>query len=238
MANKKGYVYILTNPSFREDWVKIGKSARSVEERVKELDTTAVPLPFEIYAWIKTSKYNEIEVALHKMIDQLSELRIRKGREFFNIPPEQAWAILKTIASTQDDVEDYVRSFDKDTKEGDGLKHRKSPTPSPVGEDYSIRVGDKTIERSFKTWKQILVDYITVIYDEHPNDDYTQLHFQKKHKYPLFTNTEEEMSFSQSPYQIDDNLWMDTSWDRGSLKRIIDMLAEKYTDVVLNVNWK
>ena len=27
MNNKKpGYVYILTNPSFREDWVKIGKS--------------------------------------------------------------------------------------------------------------------------------------------------------------------------------------------------------------------
>ena len=27
MANKEpGYVYILTNPSFREDWVKIGKS--------------------------------------------------------------------------------------------------------------------------------------------------------------------------------------------------------------------
>lgn len=29
MANKEpGYVYILTNPSFREDWVKIGKSSR------------------------------------------------------------------------------------------------------------------------------------------------------------------------------------------------------------------
>ena len=27
MTNKEpGYVYILTNPSFREDWVKIGKS--------------------------------------------------------------------------------------------------------------------------------------------------------------------------------------------------------------------
>lgn len=29
MATKEpGYVYILTNPSFREDWVKIGKSSR------------------------------------------------------------------------------------------------------------------------------------------------------------------------------------------------------------------
>ena len=33
MSNKEpGYVYILTNPSFREDWVKIGKSSRPVGE--------------------------------------------------------------------------------------------------------------------------------------------------------------------------------------------------------------
>lgn len=43
--NEPGYVYILTNPSFREDWVKIGKSSRPVDIRSKELDNTAVPLP-------------------------------------------------------------------------------------------------------------------------------------------------------------------------------------------------
>ena len=52
-----GYVYILTNPSFKEDWVKIGKSSRPVDIRSKELDNTAVPLPFEIYATLKTVKY-------------------------------------------------------------------------------------------------------------------------------------------------------------------------------------
>lgn len=46
---ESGYVYILTNPSFREDWVKIGKSSGPVDIRSKELDNTAVPLPFEIY---------------------------------------------------------------------------------------------------------------------------------------------------------------------------------------------
>ena len=55
MSNKEpGYVYILTNPSFREDWVKIGKSSRPVDVRSKELDNTAVPLPFEIFATMKT----------------------------------------------------------------------------------------------------------------------------------------------------------------------------------------
>ena len=59
--NNKGYVYILTNPSFREDWVKIGKSSRSVDVRSKELDNTAIPLPFEIYATLKTSKFDKLQ---------------------------------------------------------------------------------------------------------------------------------------------------------------------------------
>lgn len=46
MTNNQGYVYILTNPSFKDDWVKIGKSSRPVNVRSKELDNTAVPLPF------------------------------------------------------------------------------------------------------------------------------------------------------------------------------------------------
>ena len=43
-AGSIGYVYILTNPSFKKDWVTIGKSSRPVDVRSKELDNTAVPL--------------------------------------------------------------------------------------------------------------------------------------------------------------------------------------------------
>lgn len=42
MESVKGYVYILTNPSFREDWVKIVKSSRLVDARSKELDNYAI----------------------------------------------------------------------------------------------------------------------------------------------------------------------------------------------------
>ena len=61
MNKEPGYVYILTNPSFREDWVKIGKSSRPVDVRSKELDNTAEPLPFEIFATMKITMYNEEE---------------------------------------------------------------------------------------------------------------------------------------------------------------------------------
>lgn len=103
--NDFGYVYILTNPSFKEDWVKIGKSSRPVNVRSKELDNTAVPLPFEVYATLKTCKYSEVEKLVHKTIDRLTDLRIRQSREFFNIMPAQALDILKDIAMTLDDAE-------------------------------------------------------------------------------------------------------------------------------------
>lgn len=104
MAKEPGYVYILTNPSFREDWVKIGKSSRPVNIRSKELDNTAVPLPFEIYATLQTVKFDVVEKKIHKAIDRLTDLRIRQNREFFNIKPELALEIFKDEAMILDDA--------------------------------------------------------------------------------------------------------------------------------------
>lgn len=100
-----GYVYILTNPSFREDWVKIGKSSRPVDVRSKELDNTAVPLPFEIFATMKTAKYNEAEKLVHRYIERFTNLRIRNNREFFNVKPEEALNIFSDVAMLLDDAE-------------------------------------------------------------------------------------------------------------------------------------
>jgi len=104
VTNEQGYVYILTNPSFKEDWVKIGKSSRPVDVRSKELDNTAVPLPFEIFATMKTRKYNEVEKLVHKTIDRLTDLRIRQNREFFNVSPQKALDIFRDIAMAVDDA--------------------------------------------------------------------------------------------------------------------------------------
>lgn len=50
-----GYIYILTNPSFK-DYVKIGY-ADNVEERVVQLNRTeCTPFAFRIYATYKVSE--------------------------------------------------------------------------------------------------------------------------------------------------------------------------------------
>ena len=102
--SEKGFVYILTNPAFRKDWVKIGMTTRPVDERIRDLDTTSIPLPFEVYATLRTSHWSKVEHHLHSMIDKLApRKRIRSGREFFNIPPAMALELLAECASVLDE---------------------------------------------------------------------------------------------------------------------------------------
>lgn len=118
-----GYVYILTNPSFKDNWVKIGKSSRPVDVRSKELDNTAVPLPFEIYATLETEKYNEAERQIHRLIDLVNpSMRIRKGREFFNVTPETALRIFKECALMLDDAKITVWANTNNAVEADRVK--------------------------------------------------------------------------------------------------------------------
>ena len=133
-----GYVYILTNPSFKEDWVKIGKSSRPVDIRSKELDNTAVPLPFEIYATLKTKKYSEAEKLIHRYIERFTNLRIRNNREFFNVSPDEALEIFKEVALLLDDavIEETYKLTMFGIDEGSNKKHHKAPyTKTPQREE-------------------------------------------------------------------------------------------------------
>ncbi|SEQ30704.1 Protein of unknown function [Lachnospiraceae bacterium RM5] len=92
----KGYIYIMTNPALK-DMVKIGY-ATNVENRRKQLSTTALPYEYEVYATYETSGNLE-DKKLHKMIDNLNpDLRITKNREFFVLSPEDAYELLESIA--------------------------------------------------------------------------------------------------------------------------------------------
>ena len=101
-----GFVYILTNPSFKDDIVKIGLTSGTVEKRMKELQTTGVPTPFEEYASIRTTKFQEVERFMHHSLSLLSEgSRVNDNREFFRISPEKALSFMLEIAELLDDAE-------------------------------------------------------------------------------------------------------------------------------------
>ena len=83
-------VYILTNQSM-PDTIKIGITD-NLERRIKELDNTSVPLPFECYYAVEVDDASKIEKKIHEGLD---DKRIRDNREFFNTTPEQAKSILE-----------------------------------------------------------------------------------------------------------------------------------------------
>lgn len=85
-------VYILTNESM-PDTIKIGITD-NLERRIKELDNTSTPLPFECFYAVEVEDASVIEKQLHQGLD---DKRIRQNREFFNATPEQAKALLKMV---------------------------------------------------------------------------------------------------------------------------------------------
>lgn len=94
-----GYVYILTNKSYKYGWfrrklLKIGKTLKDPKERAKELSGTSVPTPFEVAYFIESYKYDEIEYEMHSRLDRY---RSEKNREFFKYPVRKAIKLLDKI---------------------------------------------------------------------------------------------------------------------------------------------
>ena len=103
--SKKGVIYILTNPSFPK-YVKIGYSD-NVDQRLDELNRSeCIPFAFRLYAYYKVDNRLS-DKKVHELIDSLNpDLRSKekyKGkerkREFFAMSKEQAYNILKSIAT-------------------------------------------------------------------------------------------------------------------------------------------
>ena len=91
----EGLVYILTNEAM-PGYIKIGLTrADDVAPRLKQLDTTSVPLPFECVYAAKVPDCRKVERTLHFVF---GEKRARLGREFFRVDPDVVRAILELVA--------------------------------------------------------------------------------------------------------------------------------------------
>ena len=111
-----GVLYILTNQSM-PGLVKIGLTTTNVEQRMRELDTTGIPLPFECFSAWEVTDAVMAEKALHVAF---GDHRIRERREFFRLSPDKPTAILKAfgirnVTPSNDVVEDIddLRALDK-----------------------------------------------------------------------------------------------------------------------------
>ena len=94
-STSAGIVYVLTNPAM-PGLVKIGKTTRgSIDARLNELYSTGVPVPFECAFAARVTDEAKVESAFHRAF---GPYRLNLRREFFQIEPEQAIALLELMA--------------------------------------------------------------------------------------------------------------------------------------------
>jgi hypothetical protein len=105
-------VYILTNEAM-PGYIKIGRTDTSVEQRMRELDRTSVPLPFQCYYAARVEDDQKLERTLHTAF---GDHRVRSSREFFKLDPYRAKVIIELLA--KEDVTPREDVFeDRDSQE-------------------------------------------------------------------------------------------------------------------------
>lgn len=83
-------IYILINEAM-PGYVKVGRTT-NLEQRIRSLDTTSVPIPFECFYACTVKDAISVEKQLH---DAFLDHRVRSSREFFEISPERVLSALK-----------------------------------------------------------------------------------------------------------------------------------------------
>tara|TARA_B100001093_G_C26740669_1_gene976509 strand:+ start:460 stop:1077 length:618 start_codon:yes stop_codon:yes gene_type:complete len=119
-------VYALSNPAM-PGLIKIGKTTQEdVSNRMSQLYSTGVPVPFECIYAVQVDDCTKVEKALHIAF---GPYRINPNREFFKIEDEQAIAILKLLGPN-DATEEINRELDKNISQAEqesGEKLKKRP---------------------------------------------------------------------------------------------------------------
>jgi hypothetical protein len=99
----EGFVYILTNAAM-PDFIKIGLTTKpDVADRVRQLDNTSTPLPFEVFYAARVPDCRKLEQTLHFVF---GDKRARQSREFFRSDPDLARAIIELVAIKEETLSD------------------------------------------------------------------------------------------------------------------------------------
>lgn len=92
-----GWVYILTNPAFKDGMIKIGYTSRNTpQQRADELSgATGVPSKFVVVWAARMPDAQSVETKVHRL---LQSQRSNSNREFFECSVAQAINVIETVA--------------------------------------------------------------------------------------------------------------------------------------------
>ena len=130
-------VYVLTNDAM-EGVVKIGRTEIGIEQRIRQLDNTSLPLPFQCFYAAEVVDSAKVERTLHHIF---VDKRIRSNREFFRVDANQvksaiSLAAIREVTPQQDVVTDATDVLA--LKKAAAREERRSPLKFS---DLNIPVG-------------------------------------------------------------------------------------------------
>jgi len=114
-------VYILINEAM-PGYTKIGRTS-NLEQRLRSLDNTTAPLPFEC---IHAATVPDATFVERQLFEAFGEHRVRSNREYFRVSPERVAAALR-LAQIEDVTpgRDYVET-EEDQRALDAARQRRS----------------------------------------------------------------------------------------------------------------
>ena len=115
-------VYILTNEAM-PGYVKIGMTNNSLLERMRQLDRTNIPLPFECYYACEVENARAEETWLHSIF---SDRRVRDEREFFKIDPERVVAAVRRIQKKDITPKEFLNVTKEEQNELEEVKEKRA----------------------------------------------------------------------------------------------------------------
>ena len=127
-------VYVLSNPAF-DRYVKVGRTV-DLEQRLRQLDNTSVPLPFRCEFAVEVADEVEAERFVHQAF---ADVRVRSSREFFEIEPQRVIAALKLTGGKDVTPKEDVA---EDAEGIEALERTVAKRRSYSFDDAHVSVGD------------------------------------------------------------------------------------------------
>lgn len=117
-----GIVYVLVNEAM-PGLVKIGMTTGDLAVRIKQLDSSGVPLPFECVYAVQVKDVHFVEGRTHRAFH---DRRLRSSREFFRMSPEPIKAILELVAGVDVTPKEDIVESAEDQAALDAARQRRS----------------------------------------------------------------------------------------------------------------
>lgn len=101
------YIYLYTTESYRtKNWYKIGQSTENPHFRIQKQDNASNPEPLIfLKAW--SVKDDVTDKRIHSQLERDGFLRIRKGREWFELSELPHYDVVEAINAFSEILEDF-----------------------------------------------------------------------------------------------------------------------------------